>query len=157
MVAGTGQFPGSKPGVWEHGKFWAYEDIASGVVLPPCFQDYERALAVLRISLVMQSLAALERTSLQPGSVIITEGGFRKDTAYNRLLSSAFPDNKVYLTDSAEATALGAAMTAKTALTGKSPAEMAGDFDVSYQEVPKSDMPELFSYRKAWTELAEKR
>jgi sugar (pentulose or hexulose) kinase len=101
----------------------------------------------------MQSLAALERTGLQPGTVIITEGGFRKDEAYNRLLSSAFRDNKVYLTDIAEATALGAAMTAKTALTGKSLAAMAGDFEVDYQEVPKSDIPELINYRKAWMGL----
>jgi glycerol kinase len=58
----------------------------------------------------------------------------------------------VYLTDIAEASALGAAMTAKMALTGKSLAELADDLEVTYQETEKSDMPELFSYRKAWTE-----
>jgi sugar (pentulose or hexulose) kinase len=155
LLAGTGQFPGSKPRVIEGGKTWPYEEIAAGT-LPPCFADYEQGFAVLRISLVMQSLVALERTGLQPGSAIITEGGFRKNDAYNRLLSSAFRDNKVYLTDIAEASALGAAMTAKMALTGKGLAELAEDLEVNYQEVEKSDMPELFAYRKAWTDNIER-
>ena len=98
----------------------------------------------------MQSLVALERTGLKPGQEIFTEGGFRKNEAYNRLLSSAFTHNRVYLTGITEASALGAAMTAKMALTGKGLAELAGDFEVEYQEVPKSAIPELFSYRQAW-------
>jgi sugar (pentulose or hexulose) kinase len=158
LVAGSGQFPGSRPRVVEGGKIWYYEDIAAAVsaaapdggAFPPCFEDYEQGFAALRISLVMQSLTALERTGLKPGQAVITEGGFRKNEAYNRLLSSAFAHNKVYLTGIAEATALGAAMTAKMALTGKSLAELSGDFEVDYQEVEKSDIPELFSYRQAW-------
>jgi sugar (pentulose or hexulose) kinase len=164
LTAGTGQFPGSKPGVVEGGKFFSYGEIASNAAnpakfaanpagfanLPRCFADYEKGIAVLKISLVMQSLVALERTGLQPGSAIITEGGFRKDKAYNSLLSAAFGSNKTYLTGIAEATALGAAMAAKMALTGKSLAELAGDFEIDYQEVEKIDIPELFTYRKAW-------
>ena len=155
LLAGTGQFPGSKPCVVEGGKVWPFEEICSGR-MPPCFGDYEKGLAVLRISLVMQSLVAFERTGLQPGSVIITEGGFRKDKAYNRLLSAAYRDNKVYVTDIAEATALGAAMMAKLALTGTSLSELASDLEIEYQEVEKSDMPELFSYREAWVGQVEK-
>ena len=153
LLAGTGQFPGSKPRVMEGDKTWIYEDIASGASPPPCFADYEKGFAVLQISLVMQSLVTLERTGLQPGSAVITEGGFKKNDAYNRLLSAALKDNGVYLTDIAEATALGAAMTAKMALTGKPLAELAGDFDPEYLEVEKSDMPELLSYRTAWMDL----
>jgi sugar (pentulose or hexulose) kinase len=155
LVAGSGQFPGSKPRIVEGGSSWAFEDIASGKSVPPCFTSYEQGFAVLRISLVMQSLTALERTGLVPGSDIFTEGGFRKNEAYNRLLSAAFPDNKVYLTGIPEATALGAAMTAKMALTGKALADLAGDFEVDYQEVEKSGIPELFSYRQAWLRQAE--
>jgi sugar (pentulose or hexulose) kinase len=156
LVAGSGQFPGSKPRIVEGGKTYHYEGIASGANLPPCFNDYEQGFAVLRISLVMQSLTALERTGLAPGAVIFTEGGFRKNEAYNRLLSAAFTDNKVYLTGIAEATALGAAMTAKMALTGKGLADLANDFEVDYQEVEKGDIPELFSYRRAWMRQVEK-
>jgi sugar (pentulose or hexulose) kinase len=60
----------------------------------------------------------------------------------------------VYLTNVKEATALGAAMAAKMALTGIGFAELAAnlanDFGIDYEEVGKSDMPELFSYREAW-------
>ena len=150
LLAGTGQFPGSKPRIVEGGKTWDYDDIKAGASLPPCFDDYENGFAVLQISLAMQSLVALERTGLQRGSAVITEGGFRKSAGYNRILSAALRDNGVYLTGIAEATALGAAMTAKMALTGKSLADLAGDFDPDYREVEKSDMPELFSYREAW-------
>jgi hypothetical protein len=152
LVAGSGQFPGSKPRIVEDGKTWTFEELAAGASLPPCFSDYEEGFAVLRISLVMQSLVALERTGLEPGAELFTEGGFRHNRAYNRLLSSAFKQNRVYLTGIAEATALGAAMTAKMALTGKTLAELSGDFEVDYQELEKSDIPELFSYRKAWME-----
>ena len=150
--------PGSVVGngrIKEGGKSWAYADIASGQSPPPCFENYERGFAVLRIGIVMQSLVALERAGLRPGSAVITEGGFRKDEAYNRLLSAALRENAVYLTDIAEATAFGAAMTAKMPMTGKTLAELASDFDPDYQEVEKSDLPELFSYRKVWFENAE--
>ena len=157
LTAGSGQFPGSKPRIVEGGRTWAYEDIAAGSAVPPCFNDYERGFAVLRVSLVMQSLVALERTGLEPGVEIFTEGGFRKNEAYNRLLSAAFRDNRVYLTGIAEATALGAALSAKMALTGKNLADLSGDFDVDYQEVAKDDIPELFTYRAAWTREVGKR
>jgi sugar (pentulose or hexulose) kinase len=155
LLAGTGQFPGSKARIVEAGKTWLFDDISHNKNVPPCFKDYEQGFAALQISLVMQSLVALERTGLMPGTDIITEGGFRKNEAYNRLVSSAFKDNRVYLTSIAEATALGAAMTAKMAVANKSIDELADDFDVDYQEVEKSDLPELFSYRKAWMKQVE--
>jgi hypothetical protein len=157
LVAGSGQFPGSKPRIVENGKTWFFEELAAGAPPPPCFDDYEEGFAALRISLVMQSLVALERAGLEGGEELFTEGGFRKNEAYNRLLSSALRDNRVCLTGTPEASALGAAMTAKMALTGKTLAELAGDFEVDYQEVAKSDMPELFSYRRAWMKEAERR
>ncbi|MDR0377554.1 MAG: carbohydrate kinase [Spirochaetaceae bacterium] len=160
LVAGSGQFPGSRARVVEAGVEYPYEDIASGTALPPSFKNYERGVALLRISLVMQTITALERTGVScagsprgaadsPGDVFI-EGGFRKDEAYNALVSAYLKDQRVYLTDIAEATALGAAMTAKMALTGASLAELARDFDIEYQEVAKTDMPEIFPYREAW-------
>jgi sugar (pentulose or hexulose) kinase len=136
--------------VVEDGQEYHFEDIRRGTVLPPCFKDYETGFAVLRISLVMQTLTALERTGLAPGAEVFTEGGFRKNEAYNALVSAGLKNNRVFLTDIAEATALGAAMTAKMALTGKSLADLANDFEVEYKEVAKSEIPELFPYRTAW-------
>jgi sugar (pentulose or hexulose) kinase len=153
LTPGSGQFPRSRARVVEDGREYPYADIEGGR-RPPCFTDYETGFALLRISLVMQSLTALERTGLLPGTEVFTEGGFRKNEAYNTLLSAALRDNRVFLTGIAEATALGAAMTAKMALTSKAPADLGGDFELEYQEVPKIDMLELFSYRETWLQYA---
>jgi sugar (pentulose or hexulose) kinase len=159
LTAGTGQFPQSRPCVVEDGKRYAYaalrEAAGDQAALPEVFRDYERGFAALRISLVMQTLTALERTGLARGAEVFTEGGFRKNEAYNALLSAALRENRAFLTDIAEASALGAAMTAKMALTGKELADLAKDFEVEYQEVPKADMPEIFPYREAWLRYTE--
>jgi sugar (pentulose or hexulose) kinase len=101
----------------------------------------------------MQTLTALERAGIEKGRDVYTEGGFRKDESYSRLLASALPDNKVCLTDINESTALGASMTAKIAFSGKSLKDLAADFEIDYKEQEKNPFPELAAYREAW--LAE--
>jgi len=150
LIAGSGQFPDSKPRVIENEMEYPYQDILTKKAIPPCFTDFERGIAVLRISLVMQTLTALERAGLQRGQDIYTEGGFRKNEAYNVLLSAALQENKLALTDIAEASAFGAAMTAKMALTGKGLSDLAADFTVEYLEIPKDQFDELAAYRSAW-------
>ena len=157
LTAGSGQFPGSKPRVRDGGSDFSFPEIKAGTRIPPCFRDYERGIAVLRISLVMQTLVALERAGLEEGKEVFTEGGFRKNEAYNALLSAALPGNRVALTDIAEATALGAAMTAKMGLTGGKLSDLAKDFEVEYKEVPKRVIPALAAYRASWEKLAESR
>ena len=149
LTPGSGQFPHSRARIAENGKdyFFGAADAA------PCLADYEKSLAALRISLVMQTLTALERTGIEKGYEVYTEGGFRKDESYSRLLASALAGNKVFHTGIAEATALGAAMTAKMAMSGKSLNDLAGDFHINYQEQEKGSFPELDAYRQAW--LAE--
>jgi sugar (pentulose or hexulose) kinase len=160
LTPGSGQFPASKARIVEDGKAYSFGGIKNAVEnsgkTPPCFADYRTAFAILRISLVMQTLTALERAGLEKGWEVYTEGGFRRDESYNRLLSSALKDNRAFLTDIAEATALGAAMTAKMALSGKALNGLAGDFEIAYQEQQKTDIPELFSYREAWLAEVEK-
>jgi len=154
ITPGSGQFPASRARVVEDGKEYRFDAMTE--TFPPCFENYETSFAALKISLVMQAQTALERTGLQKGNEIYTEGGFRKDQSYNRLLSGAFPSNRVFLTGIAEATALGAAMTAKMALTGKNLASLAEDLTIDYKEVEKQDFPELQPYRDAWLKLTEK-
>jgi len=150
LKQGSGQFPFSKARLVLDGKDYLFNGEDSP---PPGIVEFEKAIAALRISLVMQTLTALERTGITDGVEVYTEGGFRRDESYSRLLSSALPNNRVCLTGINEAAALGAAMTAKIALSGKSIKDLAGDFEVVYQEQEKSLFPELASYRKAW--LAE--
>ena len=152
LTPGSGQFPDSKARIVEDGKIYYFNAADS----QGCPAGYEELFAALRISLVMQTITALERAGISKGYEVYTEGGFRKDKSYNRLLASAFADNQVYVTNIAEAAALGAAMTAKMALTGKSLKDLAGNFDINYQEAEKSYIPELFSYREAWIAEIEK-
>jgi sugar (pentulose or hexulose) kinase len=149
LVAGSGQFSGSRARIVDGQKTFYFETIMKGDV-PACCADYEDAIALLRISLVIQSITALERAGCTENTEIITEGGFRRDEAYNKLLSAAFARNHVLTTDVPEATALGAAMTAYIALTGRAPASLASLINVEYQEAPKTVVPELLSYRLAW-------
>jgi len=160
ITQGSGQFPNSRARIVEDGHSSYFKTMNS--LRSRCFNvkisdqqrlDYERLIAALRISLVMQTLTALERAGIEKGHEVYIEGGFRKDESYSRLLASALPDNRVFLTDISEATALGAAMTAKIALGGKSLKDLASDFEVDYREQEKGPFPELGAYREAW--LAE--
>jgi sugar (pentulose or hexulose) kinase len=171
LLSGTGQFPKSRSRVVEDGKDYPFAEISAAAAaeaasataaankadkrIPPCFGDYEKGFAILRLSLVMQSLTALERIGLAKGDELYTEGGFRKNEAYNSLVSSALRDNRYFLTNIPEATALGAAMTAKMALTGKTLSDLAREIDIEYREVKKSDVSELAPYREAWLKLTE--
>jgi len=150
---GSGQFPSSKARIVYDGKDYIFN---GGDSPPPGIVEYEKSIAVLRISLVLQTLTALERIGIKDGTEVYTEGGFRKDESYNRLLASALSKNKVCLTGIDEATALGAAMTAKIALSGKSIDELAGDFEVSYNEQEKNLFPEFAAYRDVWLAEANK-
>ena len=153
LTPGSGQFPHSRARIVEDGKTYYFDSAnvsGASYFKPPCFDDYDRAFAALYISLVMQTLTAFERVGIDKGYELYVEGGFRKDECYCSLLASALPDNRVFLTDITEASALGAAMTAKMALSGKSLAELSGDFEVSYQEQEKDLLPELEAYRQVW-------
>jgi ribulose kinase len=156
LLSGCGLFPGSRARVVDGGNVFPYEDILRGN-LPPSFRDYEQGFALLQTSLAMQTWSALEMLGVDERETIITEGGFRKNDSYNRLLSSAFAHRKVCRTDLPEATALGAAMTALAAVSGKTVAQMSGAFEVSYREVAKDDLPELVPYRAKWLALVNKK
>jgi sugar (pentulose or hexulose) kinase len=155
LTPGSGQFPRSTPRVIEERREYPFTAIAQKNQIPQVFKHYEQGIALLGISLVMQTLTALERTGLVPGTKIFTEGGFRKDEAYHALLAAALPNNPVFLTDIAEASALGAAMTVKMGLTGKKLPDLSRDFEIAYQEVLKISIPELKAYREAWLGYAE--
>ncbi|MDR0475982.1 MAG: carbohydrate kinase [Treponema sp.] len=146
LMPGSGQFPLSKARIVEDGKNYLFD----ADLMPPCCSDYEKFFAVLRLSLVMQTLTALERAGIRDGYDVYIEGGFHNDESFNRLLASALPNNRVYTTNITEATALGAAMTAKMAMTGKVLSELTGDFEIAYQEQKKNSFPLLDAYRKAW-------
>ena len=111
-------------------------------------------MALLDASLVIQTLVALSRAGLEKGMDTFTEGGFRKNSDYNTLLAAALPENSLYLTDIAEATAFGAAMTAIAALEGSEPGSLGERFEVDYRSVaPMAGVDCFAAYRDAWLKL----
>jgi sugar (pentulose or hexulose) kinase len=154
VVPGSGQFPGSRARAVEKGKIYLVEDIQSGKAVPAFMRDPATAMAVLNASLVIQTQVALERAGLAPETEVYTEGGFRKNADYNGLLAAALPGTPVKLTDIAEATALGAAMTAIAALEQFTPDALGSRFEVSYKDVrPMPDTAGFAAYREAWHQL----
>ncbi|MGO8692592.1 MAG: FGGY-family carbohydrate kinase [Rectinemataceae bacterium] len=158
LVPGSGQFPGSKPRAVEAGREYALAGIESGASVPSFLREPRRAMAALNLSLALQTLVALERCGLAPGAEIFTEGGFRRNADYNGILAAVLPDNAVRLTDMAEATSFGAAMTALAGLAGTSPEALRGSFDIDYIDVsPMKGLDDFDSYREIWTDLASRK
>jgi sugar (pentulose or hexulose) kinase len=157
LVPGSGQFPGSGSRAVQDGREYPLAAMDSGAGAPPFFGNGGRALAVLNISLALQTLVALERTGLAPGTEVFTEGGFRKNAGYNAVLASALRGagygDGAYLTDIAEATSFGAAMTAAAALEGSDPGALGDRFEVDYKPVKPMDGLDLGTYRRAWLAL----
>ncbi len=154
VLPNSGQFAGSKPGIWEKGTFYPLEDIQSGKAIPQIMYKEQRFFSVLDLSLAFQTEVALKRSGLQPGTNVFTEGGFRQNKLYNALLATILHGNPVYLTSMKEATAVGAAMTAGMALTGKSLEEFASSVKIEYIPVDMAPIQKIDSYKRRWLELA---
>ena len=156
IVPGSGQFPGSVSQAVEGGRRYLFADLESGGRRPAFLVDRARAEAVLNISLALQTLVALERTGLAAGEKIFTEGGFRNNPEYNALLAAALPENPVYLTDMAEATSFGAALTGLAALEGRNPSDLGGLFEIHTMAAsPMDGIPGFEAYKVEWLALIE--
>jgi sugar (pentulose or hexulose) kinase len=158
LVPGSGQFPGSAPRAVQDGREYALADIESGRNVPPFMRDGERALAALNLSLALQTLVALERAGLSRGAEVYGEGGFRRNRGYNAVLASLLAAEGIgagyCLTDIAEATSFGAAMTAVAALEGAKPDALGDRFDIEYARArPMEGLDGLGAYRRAWLAL----
>jgi sugar (pentulose or hexulose) kinase len=154
IVPGSGQFPGSIAQAVEGGRKYLLSDLEEGGPRPAFLADRARAEAVLNISLALQTIVALERTGLAAGEKIFTEGGFRNNPEYNALLAAALPENPVYLTDMAEATSFGAALTCLAALKDRTPTELGGLFEIRAKgAAPMAGIPGFEAYRAEWLKL----
>lgn len=124
VTKGTGQFPDSEARVVSGDATYNLAELQSGENVPPIFQDYEYAYAVLILSLAMQTKVALERTGMKTGMPIFTEGGFRRNDCYNQVLTAFYPESTIATTGLDEATAFGAALTALAGIEQKNPADL---------------------------------
>lgn len=146
VLPGTGQFPHSRPRIIDGHQEYELADIQSHAVIPPLFQDLPAAYAVLNLSIALQSRVALKRVGLREGMELYTEGGFRHNEHYNKLLAAFFPESPVFLTNIDEATSLGAAITGLAARDGASPQEYADRFTIERFRVEQEPFGELHRY-----------
>jgi sugar (pentulose or hexulose) kinase len=153
IVRGSGQFPGSTARAVEDGKAFGFEEMRSGGARPAFLSKAAEAYAALNLSLAIQTGVAAGRAGLAPGSDFFIEGGFRKNEDYVALVQALVPSSRTALTGIAEATSLGAAMTAKAGLTGARLDELARDFEIEVSEAPKVSLPGLDKYREAFLRL----
>jgi len=154
IVPGSGQFPGSVPQAVEGGVRYPLADIEAATARPAFLADRAKAEAVLNLSLVIQTMVALERIGLAVGHRIFTEGGFRNNADYNAILAAALPGNPVFLTDMSEATSFGAALTGLAALEGVDPSALAGLFAIKQiRAEPMRGLNGFDDYRKEWLRL----
>ena len=153
VTPGTGQFPGSKARIIEHGKVFNFEDVKKGKCLPAFFKDRETAYAVLNLSLAIQTKISLDRSDMQNGMPVFTEGGFSQNEAYNMLISAFYRDSEIYLTNLNEATAYGAALIAKAAIEGRHPRDLSEFLCIQKILVRKSKLTRLDDYLHTYLKL----
>lgn len=153
VVPGSGQFPGSRPGIYEDGSFFPLADIKTGGTIPSVLHDEKLFFAVLDISMVIQTETALYRAGMSDTTSVYIEGGFRKNKLYTELLASVLPHNSVLLTNMEEATAAGCAMSALTALSGKSCTELGQFVKIEHVPVCGTAVSGYEAYKSMWLKL----
>jgi len=146
VVKGTGIFPDAQPRAIENGVAYHLGGIQSGERVPSFFRDFEAAHAVLAASLAIQTRVAMQIAGFKGDGTVFTEGGFRRNDRYNRLLASLLPESTCALTKLEEATAFGAAILAKAALDGTSPNETKDLFEIEQVEVKSERFVGLEAY-----------
>ena len=148
VTPGTGIFPNARPRAVEDGAEFTLEEIQSGKRVPAFFRDFAVAHAALVISLVIQTRAAFDMVGFAGEGTIFTEGGFRRNEAYNRLLSALYPKASIFLTGLQEATAFGAAILARAALDKTDPKATTGLFKIEMTTVPAEKIDGCALYRE---------
>lgn len=153
VVGGSGQFPESSARIVEGEHIYSLMDIEHGRIIPRFFQESALGQAVLNLSLAVQTRVCFERVGMEVGLPIYTEGGFRRNNAYNALMATLYPDSDFFLSDLKEATAFGAALLGKAAFEKLDPYALAPFVNINTIPVPKSNLQGLDSYAARFMEL----
>jgi hypothetical protein len=132
-------------------------EILGGTAFPRSFQDYERALVLVDLSVAIQSVIALQRVGMKDGTEIFIEGGFRNNATYLAILSALLPKNPIFLTSVAEATAFGAALCGRAVLEGKGVEELSDTVHLETVPVESVSISGIERYRSVFMELLDPR
>jgi sugar (pentulose or hexulose) kinase len=150
VVPGTGQYPQSAARIVDHGETFTLDEVRSGSRAPALFSDVSRAYAALNLSLALQTSTALRRVGLREGGAVYTEGGFRGNEDYNRILATLHPDSAFYLSGMPEATSFGAALLGLASLQDVPVASLRDTFELEQEPVRPVELPGLKEYAGAF-------
>ena len=153
IVPGSGQFPDSPARIIDEGTEYPIADITSGRRWPKAFDNLQTGFALTNLSVAIQSVAALRRVGLAPGTEVFIEGGFRQNPHYCALLSALLPRNPLFLTALDEATSFGAALTAKAMVDGVSVASLSRYVKLDKKPVEAAHFAGLDGYVQRFTAL----
>ena len=143
---GLGIFPFAEPGTVENGEKTDLNTLQSRKKIPEFFNDFKTGLAVLNLSLAIQTYFALKMVGFDGEGTVFIEGGFRKNIPYLKLLGALFPKATISLTKMEEATAFGSAILAKAALDRVSPEMTAKQFEIEITTLETPVIPEIQGY-----------
>ena len=138
LFPGSGMFPRSR---------------ASLVRAERLLADADLAFAALDLGLAIQSRAALKATNAAPNPAVFIEGGFRNNGPYVKLLAALMPAGSICLSDMEEATAFGAAITAKCAVEGITPRDAAAAFTIATTPLQAPEIEGLEAYAEEFAAL----
>lgn len=153
VAKGIGQFPDSNPRIIDGDKVIDLADVESKIEIPTFFNSYEKAFAVLNLSLAIQTKVSFDRAGIQQGMQVFTEGGFSKNDSYNTLLTCFYPESKFYLTGLKEASAFGAAMCGKAAIEGIDIKSLRASVHIDQNPVPTNQLKGMQSYYDKYISL----
>jgi L-fuculokinase len=153
VVQGAGQFPDAKAGIVCKHEFTSLEDIQKGERIPEILYDYEKAYTILLLSLALHTQVAFERAGLKPGSPVYTEGGFRYNGGYNKLIAALFPENPFFTTGIDEATSFGAALLGWSHIQKKPLQDLASLSNFEKIAVKAAELEDISHYQKRFFSL----
>ena len=146
MDKGVGIFPFAEPGTVENGVKIDLKTLQSKKEIPEFFNHFKTGLAVLNLSLAIQTYYALKMTGFDGEGTVFVEGGFRKNIPYLKLLGALFPKATISLTKMEEATAFGSAILAKTALDRTQPEYTSNVFEIETTIVETCTIDSIHEY-----------
>ncbi len=137
LVKGSGQFQNSK----------------AKIIGKAFTKGAKEAYHLLNLYLAIESYVAINLITEGRNINIVVQGGFARNNIYLAVLSALFPDSEVLKATFPEATGLGAALCARSALDGVKPNELKADLlDMGEEKVPKPpiDVEMLENYVEAF-------
>jgi sugar (pentulose or hexulose) kinase len=108
---------------------------------------------VLNLSLAIQTKVSLDRTDMQDGLPVFTEGGFSNNDAYNAILAAFYPKSQFAITNLREATAFGAAILGKSVMDQKHPKALSDYVHINKERVQTPELPGLEDYLEKYMSI----